>query len=151
MKDKSEAVTILVADDDLEDQVLIRKALEASKVRNPIVFVNNGEELINYLRRIDGYEHLAGTPFPGLVFLDLNMPLLDGREALKIIKSDPELKHIPVVVLTTSDSEEDIFKTYNLGVNSFITKPRVFEGLVSVLSTISGYWFEVVKLPGTKE
>ena len=106
---------------------------------------------MDYLRRKGKYSDLADTPLPGLILLDLNMPRKDGREALKEIKADPELRRIPVVVLTTSQAEEDIFKTYDLGVNSFITKPVIFESFVELMRQLGRYWFEIVLLPVEKE
>ena len=137
MKNKS-AITILVADDDLEDCQMIREAFEESLLKNPIQFVHNGEELMNYLN---------SNPTPGLILLDLNMPKMDGQEALRRIKGDPKLRQIPVIVLTTSQAEEDIFKTYSLGVNSFITKPVSFSRLVQVMKELGHYWLEIVELP----
>jgi CheY-like chemotaxis protein len=139
--------TILLADDDPEDRMLTRDALAESKCVNHLDTVGDGEELMEYLRRRGKYAHLNGVPLPGLILLDLNMPKKDGREALKEIKGDPHLRRIPVVVLTTSKAEEDIYRTYDIGVNSFITKPVKFEGLVAVMQTLSRYWVEFVELP----
>lgn len=133
-------IDIVLADDDPDDRLLTQDALKESRLANKLHVVENGEELIDYLRN-------DKNPQPGLILLDLNMPKLDGREALKIIKTDENLRHIPIVVLTTSKSEEDIFKTYDYGVNSFVTKPVTFEGLVKVMRSIGKYWFEIVELP----
>lgn len=141
------AITILVADDDADDRLMIRDALEENRLANDLRFVENGEELIEYLTRKGKYQNLENSPKPGLILLDLNMPKKDGREALKEIKSNPELRGIPVVVLTTSKAEEDIYRTYNLGVNSFITKPVTFESLVTITKDLGRYWFEIVELP----
>ncbi len=132
-------VRILIADDDEEDRDLIRDALQESRLINPIEFVKDGEELMAKLKEC--------VDLPGLIILDLNMPKKDGREALKEIKSDPRLRSIPVVILTTSKAEEDVYRTYNLGVNSFITKPVTFSSLVDVLYKVAQYWFEIVQLP----
>lgn len=140
-------ITILLADDDADDRMLAKDALKESRLANDLRFVENGEELLDYLHRRGRYADPAASPTPGLILLDLNMPRKDGREALKEIKSDPALRHIPVVVLTTSKAEEDIYRTYDLGVNSFITKPVTFDGLVSVMRTLGSYWFEIVELP----
>jgi CheY-like chemotaxis protein len=145
---KAKSVTILLADDDPDDRLLTKQALEENRLSNDLRFVENGEELVDYLCRRKQYADPATSPRPGLILLDLNMPKMDGREALKEIKSDPALRQIPVVVLTTSKSEEDVFRTYNLGVNSYITKPVTFEGLVEVVRTLGKYWFEIVELPG---
>ncbi len=143
----SRLLTILLADDDEDDRLMAREALEESHLLNPLEMVEDGEQLLAYLRREGDYAHLANEPLPGLVLLDLNMPRMDGREALKAIKSDPQLCHIPIVVLTTSKAEEDIFRTYNLGVNSFISKPVSFHGLVELMKNLGKYWFEIVTLP----
>ena len=140
-------ITILLADDDAEDRMLAREALEESRVSNKLDTVVDGEELMDYLNRRGSYESLQGNPLPGLILLDLNMPRKDGREALREIKGDPHLRRIPVVVLTTSQAEEDIYRTYDLGVNSFITKPVTFDGLVDVIKALSRYWVEFVELP----
>jgi CheY-like chemotaxis protein len=134
-------LSILVADDDHEDRQLIQDALKESRLLNPLHFVGDGEALLKTLH--DAKE------LPGLILLDLNMPKMDGREALKEIKSNPRLKRIPVVILTTSGAEEDVYRTYNLGVNSFITKPVKFSSLVEVLTEVAHYWFEIVKLPAS--
>ena len=141
------AITILYADDDPEDRMLVKEAWEENRLANPLHFVEDGEELMDYLRRRGKYVDLKDEPMPGMILLDLNMPRKDGREALQEIKADPRLRLIPVVVLTTSKAEEDIFRAYDLGVNSFILKPVTFESLVDITLTLSKYWFEVVELP----
>jgi CheY-like chemotaxis protein len=141
------SITILMADDDPDDRMLTREALEESRLANYLHFVEDGEQLMAYLRRQGNYAHLAHEPLPGLILLDLNMPKKDGREALKEIKADPSLRFVPVVVLTTSKAEEDILRTYDLGVNSFIVKPVTFDSLVDILKTLAKYWFEIVELP----
>lgn len=140
-------VPILVADDDQDDRLMIKEALQESRLLNEIHFVNDGEELMSFLEHAISKKDPVKYPMPGLILLDLNMPKKDGREALKEIKSNPSLKQIPVVVLTTSKAEEDIFRTYNLGVNSFVTKPVKFTSLVDVMRTLGQYWFEIVQLP----
>lgn len=140
-------VSILIAEDDIDDQMMIKEAFEENRLSNQIIFVNDGEELMDYLFCRGKYESRQDCPRPGLILLDLNMPKKDGREALKEIKSHPELRAIPVVVLTTSKAEEDIYRTYNLGVNSFITKPVTFESLVALTKDMGRYWFELVELP----
>jgi CheY-like chemotaxis protein len=141
-------VTILMADDDEEDREMTRDALRDTRLGNSVKFVVDGQDLMEYLRREGKYADPAvDAPRPGLILLDLNMPRMDGREALAEIKSDEFLRQIPVVVLTTSQDEEDVLRTYDLGVNSFITKPVTFEGLVEVTRTWTRYWFEIVELP----
>ena len=140
------STVILMADDDDDDFLLAQKALSQSKLLNKLYRVKDGEELLEYLRSTGDY---AGkqTERPGVILLDLNMPRKDGREALKEIKDDPELRDIPVVVFTTSKAEEDIYRSYKLGVNSFITKPVTFDNLIQVMQTLGKYWFEIVELP----
>jgi CheY-like chemotaxis protein len=140
-------IVILLADDDEEDRMLAANALEESRVVNDFRFVEDGEELLDYLYHRGRYDEPGSSPTPGLILLDLNMPRKDGREALREIKADPDLRRIPVVVLTTSKAEEDIYRTYDLGANSFITKPVSFEGLVAVMRDIGRYWIEIVELP----
>jgi CheY-like chemotaxis protein len=140
-------ITILVADDDPDDRMMIEEAFEENRVANAVEFVEDGEELMAYLRREGDYANLAGKPYPGIILLDLNMPRKDGREALRELKADPNLCRIPVVVLTTSQAEEDIVRTYGLGVSSFVTKPVSFEGLVEAIKVICQYWIQIVALP----
>jgi CheY-like chemotaxis protein len=137
-----------MADDDEDDRVLTAEALKESRLANQMRFVVDGEDLMQYLRHTGRYA-VNGTeaPRPGIILLDLNMPKKDGREALAEIKADPDLRKIPVVVLTTSKAEEDIVRTYDLGVNSFITKPVTFEGLAEAMRTLAHYWFDLVELP----
>jgi CheY-like chemotaxis protein len=142
-------ITILYADDDPEDRMLVQDAWNESRLMNDLHFVEDGEELMNYLRRSGKFAHLVGQPLPGLVLLDLNMPKKDGREALKEIKADPGLRMIPVVVLTTSKAEEDILRAYDLGVSSFIVKPVTFQSLVDVTLALRKWWFEIVELPAS--
>ncbi len=142
-----ERITILMADDDPDDQLLVQDAFDEVHLNNQFAFVSNGIELMDYLNRRGDYAHLAGTPLPGLILLDLNMPKKDGREALKEIKEDPVLRTIPIVILTTSSAEEDILRTYDLGANSFIVKPVTFDKLVDIIRKVTNYWFEIVRLP----
>jgi two-component system, response regulator len=148
MSKNGRPITILLADDDADDRMMAGEALAESRLANDLRLVEDGEELMDYLHRRGRYSDPADAPRPGLILLDLNMPRKDGREALMEIKQDPELRKIPVVVLTTSQAEEDIYRTYDLGVNSFITKPVMFESLVNVMRTLGKYWFEIVELPG---
>ena len=143
----SDPITILMADDDEDDRLLTRDALQAGRLANDLRFVVDGEQLLDYLFQRNGYAGPGAAPRPGLILLDLNMPKKDGREALAEIKAVPHLRRIPVVVLTTSRAEEDIVRSYDLGVSSFITKPVTFDGLVRVMRTIGEYWFQVVALP----
>ncbi len=147
MSNSRQAVIILVADDDADDRLMTKEALQESRVANEIRFVVDGEDLMDYLHRRGKYGEAGSAPRPGVILLDLNMPKKDGREALGEIKADPELRHIPTVVLTTSKAEEDIFRSYDLGVNSFITKPVSFVAFAEVMKLLAKYWFEIVELP----
>jgi two-component system, response regulator len=150
MTKKGKAVTILVAEDDEDDRMLMQDALEENRLANDLHFVCDGEELMDYLQHRGQYSDPTTAPRPSLILLDLNMPRKDGREALKEIKSDPALRQIPVVVLTTSKAEEDILRTYDLGVSSFIAKPVIFESMVQIIKALGKYWFEIVELPDKK-
>lgn len=144
-------VLILIAEDDVDDQLLIRDALQESGCRNPIYFVNDGEELLEYLRHQGRYTDSALYPRPGLIVLDLNMPRMDGREVLGHIKRDRVLRHIPVVVLSTSTAQEDVRNAYDLGANSFLGKPCRFGELVALISAFNNYWLDAVELPVNRE
>lgn len=147
MNDLRRPLTILVADDDSDDRILMRDAFQETRLTSQLHFVQDGEELMDYLFRRGKYVNPLDSPSPGLILLDLNMPKKDGREALKEIKGHPLLRLIPVVVLTTSRAEEDVHRSYELGVNSFITKPVNFETFIEIIRTLTKYWFEVVQLP----
>ena len=144
-------IKILMADDDSDDRLLAQKALTQSRLANTLYFVKDGEELMDFLLHREEYSAPESSPQPGLILLDLNMPRKDGREALEEIKGHPALRHIPIVVLTTSKAEEDVFRSYDLGASSFISKPVTFEGLVEVMKTMGKYWFEIVNLPSKKK
>jgi CheY-like chemotaxis protein len=140
---------LLLADDDSDDRLLIKDALEECQWRGEMRCVVNGEELLDYLLRRGAYKG-ANPPRPGLILLDLNMPRKDGRQALREIKADPVLRRIPVVILTTSKADTDIDISYDLGANSFIPKPVRFEDLVNVIRQLGQYWFRTVQLPAIK-
>ena len=144
---KPQSIVILMADDDEDDILLTQKALQKGKLLNTLYSVQDGEELLDYLFQRGEYTDPATAPRPGLILLDLNMPKKDGREALREIKSHAALQDIPIVVFTTSKAEEDIYRSYKLGVNSFITKPVTFENMIEVMQALGKYWFEVVTLP----
>jgi CheY-like chemotaxis protein len=147
MRIERKPIVILLADDDEEDRMLAVDALSESRLSNDITCVTDGEDLMDYLHRRGKYAPPFDAPRPGLILLDLNMPKKDGREALREIKSDPTLRQISVVVLTTSKAEEDIYSCYDSGASSFISKPVSFEGLVNVMKGLGRYWFEIVDLP----
>jgi CheY-like chemotaxis protein len=129
--------------------MLTRRALKKSRLVNTFNTVEDGEELMDYLYQRGAYED-AEVPRPGVILLDLNMPRMDGREALQRIKSDADLRRIPVIVLTTSEAEQDIIESYDLGVNAYVTKPVTFEGLVDAIQALGDFWFEIVKLPSER-
>jgi len=147
MRHERRPTLILLAEDDPDDRVLLRDALEEGRLTNDLRCVEDGEELMDYLHHRGRYARPNAAPRPGLILLDLNMPRKDGREALKEIKADPGLRQIPVVVLTTSKAEEDVFRSYDLGANSFVTKPLTFRSLVDLMKTLGRYWLETVELP----
>ncbi len=140
-------ISILVAEDDPDDRCLIKDAFDEAEITNPLFFVEDGEELMDFLYNKNKFLDKKRFPRPGLILLDLNMPKKDGRQALSEIKSDKELKKIPVTILSTSDNEEDIINSYILGVNSFITKPQSFNLLVEVMRSIKNYWLNTAELP----
>jgi two-component system response regulator len=145
--DPSKPVTILMADDDPDDRELTREAFAESRLVNDLRFVEDGEQLLDYLHRRGKFSDPADSPWPGIILLDLNMPRKDGREALQEIKADPRFRGIRVVIMTTSKAEEDVVRSYNLSAASYITKPVTFERLVEVVKTLGKYWLEIVELP----
>jgi len=141
-------ITILICDDDEDDRILTQQALEQAHVSNSLRFVEDGEQLLDYLYQRGEFAGETGkAPRPGLILLDLNMPKMGGREALKVIKEDKTLRDIPIVVLSTSRLDQDIVRSYQLGVNSFISKPVTFSGLVAAMNVLGRYWLEIVELP----
>jgi len=147
MNEKNKPLVILMAEDDADDRLLVKDALKECQCEVDLRFVENGEELLNYLGRSGNFSALERSPRPGLILLDLNMPRKDGREALREIKSNSDFRSIPVVVLTTSGADTDIEGVYQLGANSFISKPVEFEQLVNVMRLLGQYWFKTVQLP----
>jgi two-component system response regulator len=144
---RARPITILMADDDPDDRQLTREAFEESKLSNDLRFVEDGEELLDYLYRRGKYADPASSPRPSIILLDLNMPRRDGREALQIIRSDPQMRPIRVIIMTTSKAEEDMLRSYDLSAASYITKPVTFERLVDVVRALGKYWLEIVELP----
>jgi CheY-like chemotaxis protein len=145
--EKKKSLVILMAEDDNDDAFLTKKALNESKVINIFRRVTNGQELLDYLNRVDKYSDEDEYPWPSVILLDLNMPIMDGKQALKLIRADEKLKAIPVIMLTTSTSEADILESYKLGVNSYIVKPVDIMGLINMVKHISNYWIEIVEFP----
>jgi CheY-like chemotaxis protein len=140
-------VAILMADDDPDDRLLTMEAMNGAHLKNRLFFVRDGQELLDYLYHRHNFADPEKYPRPGIILLDLNMPRMDGREALAELKYDPRLRTIPVIVLTTSKAEEDVLRTYELGVSGYITKPVTFEGLIRIMEALGRYWFEIVELP----
>lgn len=149
--DREGPTHILLAEDDPDDRMLTRRAIVESRMETTIAAVTNGEELMQYLTREGTYGGEADAPRPDLILLDLNMPRMDGREALRKIKSDTNLRRIPVVVLTTSEAEQDILQSYDLGVNAFVTKPVSFDALAETMESLGEFWFDLVKLPPERD
>ena len=147
MSQENRLFTILMVDDDPDDRLLFKEACEEVRLRNPLEFLENGEQLVDYLRRKGAYTHLEGAPYPGIILLDLNMPLKDGREALEEIKNDADLRHIPIIVLTTSKDEDDILSSYGLGASSYIVKPISLDRVMRVVNSIGEYWVQIVEVP----
>jgi len=147
MKATSKSCVIVMAEDDSDDRLLTTDALAECDWQADLRFVENGEELLDYLMRRGKYSQSSASPRPGLILLDLNMPKKDGREALREIKANADLRRIPIVIFTTSKADTDIGGLYDLGASSFITKPVQFESLVRVMRTLGQYWFNTVQLP----
>jgi CheY-like chemotaxis protein len=147
MKKKKIAITILVAEDDPDDRLLIKEAFQENTFLADLRFVEDGEELMDYLRRRGEYRNPETSPWPGLILLDLNLPKKDGREALAEIKTDPALRRLPIIVVTTSNVQEDILCCYDMGANSYITKSVRIADLNDAFKALSKYWLEIVSLP----
>lgn len=140
-------LTVLVVDDDEDDRMIIERALKQHRGQIGVVSVNDGQELVDYLRRDGPYSDTRNYPRPTLILLDLNMPRMNGLEALRFIKSDPDLRRIPVVILTTSDADGDVEEAYGIGANAFVRKPVTFAGLRQALGQVSDFWFDVARRP----
>lgn len=145
---QAKPVDILLVEDNPGDVDLAREALEGSKINNELYVVGDGESALNFLYQSDGY---ADTPRPDLILLDLNLPKIDGRKVLADIKANEDLKRIPVVILTTSNAEEDVLKSYDLHANCYITKPIDMAQFVKVVRSIENFWFSIVLLPPNGE
>jgi len=143
-RESSLPIEVLLVEDDPGDVLMTQEAFEEHKVRNKLNVVQDGEEALAYLRREGKY---ADSPRPDLVLLDLNLPRVDGREVLQVIKEDPDLRRIPVVVLTTSQADEDIMRSYSLHANAYVTKPVDFDSFIAVVRQIDEFFVSVVKLP----
>ena len=148
MNDQNQLFTILIAEDDSDNQVLVQSAFQEFDSVYNLFSVQDGFELLNYLRKQGGFLEPTAAPRPDLILLDLNMPRMDGRQALAEIKADPALRSIPVVVLSNSSVQEDILRTYDLGGAGFIIKPQTCEGMHEVVKILNRYWFKVVQLAG---
>ncbi len=146
-RDERFLVPVLLVEDDADDIGITKRAFRKGKIGNPLYVVRDGEEALEYLRQTDRYTDPAAAPRPGLILLDLNMPRLDGREVLREIKGDPDLRRIPVVVLTTSGEEADVLECYDEGANTYITKPVEFEKFLQAVITIGKYWLCFAEIP----
>jgi CheY-like chemotaxis protein len=149
MSKNKKRITILLAEDSIEEQTVMQQALAASHLGNDLHIVQDGEELLDYLHYRSQYSDKARAPRPDLILLDLYLPKIDGFQVLQAIKSNPQLRRIPIVVLTDSKSEEDIRASYELGASSYLAKPMTFELLVEAVNTLGDYWFDIVELPPT--
>jgi CheY-like chemotaxis protein len=152
MKKRGKPITILMADDNTVDCLMVKEAVERAHLYNDLRFVENGVELMDYLHRRGKYSKPSLSPRPGLILLDLNMPRKDGREALAEIRADPRLSDIPVVVMTASKADEDFWRARNLGANIYLVKPVTFEALINLVKSLGKYWFEILEpIPDTTE
>lgn len=151
MRTEAKKAIILLAEDDLGDQKLTRRAFADGKIENDLYVVSDGEEALDFLMRRGQYEDPATSPRPDLLLLDLNMPKIDGRQVLQAMKDNPQCPNIPTVVLTTSRQEEDVIRSYDLGVKSYITKPVEFLQFVEAIKVLGVYWFQLVVLPPNRE
>lgn len=146
MTTEKKQFTILLVEDDPVDIELLIEALQGDRLVNEIKYVRDGSELMDYLRQKNSFSDKSQSPRPDLILLDLNLPKKDGREALREVKSDPNFRRIPIIVMTTSKSEEDIYLSYDLGANSYIVKPFSFDSMVEIIRSVKKYWFDVVEL-----
>lgn len=147
MSDPAARALLLIADDDPADCLLIEKAFRKAEIASPLRVVHDGADLMDYLKRRGRYARPEDAPRPSLILLDLNMPKMDGTAFLRRLRDEPELRDIPVVVLTTSDDERDIASSYALGANAYMVKPAAFDGMVSMAKIVKAHWLEAVRLP----
>lgn len=147
MKRNNRPMIILIVEDDPDDQLLIRDAVKAANIEHRLVFLSDGSELMDYLNRQGNFQDSKSAPRPSLIFLDLNMPRMDGRKALEKIKSNTETRRIPVIIFTTSDSADDIHKCYDLGGNAYVVKPQNFDELVHIMRTLNDHWGKTAQIP----
>ena len=148
MKQQPSLPTILLVEDSIDDYEAAMRSFKAAHLDNPVHWCKTGQEALDYLKHEGTYAHAPGAAKPALVLLDLNMPGIDGRKVLAIVKQDPALKKTPVVILTTSSDERDVTHCYELGASTYIQKPVDFDGLIGAVSRIKDYWFGVALLPG---
>lgn len=147
MSDPAARALLLVADDDPGDCLLIEKAFRKAEIASPLRVVHDGDDLMDYLKRRGRYTRPEDAPRPSLILLDLNMPKMDGTEFLRRLRDEPDLRGIPVVVLTTSDDERDIASSYALGANAYMVKPAAFDGMVAMAKIVKAHWLGAVRLP----
>jgi len=151
MKLKEELTPILLVENDPDDIEITRRAFKENHIENPLIVVRDGEETMEFLKKTGRYSQKSNVPRPGLILLDLNMPRIDGREVLKQIKKDPDLRLIPTIVLTTSKFDEDVFQSYDCGANTFIAKPLQFKEFSKTLQIMSKYWLEIAEVPDSED
>ncbi len=144
---QSQIMVVLMAEDDADDRLMVEEAWKELKSPHDLRFVENGEQLLDYVYHRGAYAPRHTSPCPSLILLDLNMPKVDGRQVLKTMKADPVTKRIPMVAFSTSGEDEDVVSAYDLGVNGFITKPSTFDGLVMTMKMLNDYWLSLTTLP----
>lgn len=147
MKGEIRPVTILLVEDNVQDIEITRRAFAKGRVSNDLMVVRDGEEALDYLFRRDKYRDPSSSPRPGMILLDLNLPKVGGLDVLQQIKNDESLRTIPVIVLTVSEREQDVVRSYDLGVNTYIQKPVEFDNFLRVITTIQDYWISIATLP----
>ncbi len=148
LTENGQLVPVLLVEDDPEDIEIAERAFKKGKIANPLYTVRDGEEAMEFLRHKGRYGQPEAAPRPGLILLDLNLPRLDGREVLKLIKKDADLHRVPVVVLTTSSEEADVLGCYDDGANTYVTKPVEFQKFLQAVITIGEYWLCIAVIPG---
>ncbi len=141
---------VLLVDDNKADQVFIQRVFDHTDINNDLFFVNDGVEAMEYLRREGKYSDLKNSPKPDMILLDIKMPRMNGKEVLKELKTDPVLKTLPVIMLSTSDHDNDIIESYDFGANAYITKPVGFDKFIDAVKTLKRFWLQIAALPATK-
>jgi len=146
-----ETIPILLVEDDEDDIKLTQRAFRKGRILNKMYVVRDGEEAIEFLKHTGRYTNQADAPRPGIILLDLNMPRMDGRAVLRIVKQDKQLHKIPIIVLTTSDSYKDVVESYEQGANTFVTKPLEFDKFLNAVTTLGRFWLSIAEVPAEEE